>query len=291
MLLAAAFLASPVGAALPPPFDPVGADPAPDAAHPAQLVQLTLPSHGAQLYGVYYRAAGATPHATVLMLHGFPGFEQNEDLAQAARRAGFNALIFHYRGAWGSSGSYSFAHCIEDVHAVLAYLRTPANAQRLGVDPGRLVLVGHSVGGHLAGIVAAEDRALLGVAMISAANRALEMQQPGWHEQIRAHFDAQLAPLHGTSGESLARELTAHARDWDLIELAPRWQGRAVLVVSSDDAFRKEADAIGAAARAADPAHVTLLHLATDHSYSDTRVALSRALLAWLQGLPGAAPR
>jgi len=290
-LLAAAFVAFSVRAATPQPFDPVGADPAPDAAHPAQIVQLSVPSHGAELYGAYYRAAGASAHATVLFLHGFPGFEQNEDLAQVARRAGFNALIFHYRGAWGSTGSYSFTHCIEDVQAVLAYLRTPAHAQRLGADPDRLVLVGHSVGGHLAGIVAAADPAVLGVAMISAANRALEMKDRGWSAQMRAHFDAQLAPLRGTSGASLARELRMHARDWDLIELAPKWQGRAVLVVSSDDAFRKEAEAIGAAAQAADPRHVTLLHLATDHSYSDARVALSRALIGWLQGLPGAQPR
>jgi hypothetical protein len=34
-------------------------------------------------------------------LHGFPGNERNFDVAQALRRAGYAALVFHYRGSWG----------------------------------------------------------------------------------------------------------------------------------------------------------------------------------------------
>ena len=271
-----------------PAFDPVAADPAPDAAHPAAFSELTLPSHGAELYGVYYRAAGAVAHPTVLMLHGFPGYEQNEDLAQALRRGGYNVLIFHYRGAWGSHGTYSFTHCIEDVEAVLAYLRTAAHAASLGVDPRRLVLVGHSVGGHVAGIVAARDPQVLGVALVSAANRRVAMARPGWDEQIRAHFQAEVGPLHGADAAALSRELRTHAREWDLVELAPRWKGRPVLIVSSDDAFRAEAEAIVAAARAADTVHLQAVHLAGDHAYSDQRVALAHVLLDWLGGFAGA---
>lgn len=270
--------------------DPVTQDPAADAAHPPQMAELTLPSHDVELYGVYYRAAGAGAHATVLFLHGFPGFEQNEDLAQALRRAGFNVLIFHYRGAWGSQGSYSFTHCIEDVEAVLAYLRAPAQAARLGIDPKRLVLIGHSVGGYVAGIVAARDANVLGVAMISAANRRLAMARPGWDAEIRAHFQAELGPLHGADAAALAGELRTHAHDWDLVELAPRWKGRPVFIASSDDAFRAEADAITAAARAADDAHLTSVHLVTDHAFSGQRIALAQALVSWLEGFAAAAP-
>src|SRR5450432_859355 len=83
-------------------IDPVSADPPPDAAARAGMEELRIDSHGAAVYGVFYRAAGARPHGTVVLLHGFPGFEQNEDLAQVLRREGWNALIFHYRGVWGS---------------------------------------------------------------------------------------------------------------------------------------------------------------------------------------------
>jgi pimeloyl-ACP methyl ester carboxylesterase len=274
-------LASPAVAGEGAPFDPLSADPA-AGEHPGQMVELSIPSDGAQLYGVFYRAAGSAPHATIALLHGFAGFEQNEDLAQVMRRAGFNVLIFHYRGAWGSTGSFSFSHCIEDTAAVLTYLRAPANAERLGIDPQRLILIGHSVGGHIAGLVAARDPAVAGVAMISAANRRLAMARPDWETVTQARYATEIGPLRGTQAQTLVAELRRHARDWDLVPLAARWQGRPVLVVSADDLFADEDAAIVAAARAANPQHLTAVHLATDHAYSGARVALARALLAWL---------
>ncbi len=113
-----------VAAPIPPAVDAaITTDPARDAAHPAAMYQLTIPSHDASMFGVFYRAAGGDAHPTVLMLHGLPGFEQNGDLAQTIRRAGWNVLIFHYRGAWGSGGTFSFSNCVEDVRAALEYLR------------------------------------------------------------------------------------------------------------------------------------------------------------------------
>ncbi len=61
-----------------------------------------------------------------------------------------------------------------------------------------------------------------------------------------------------------------------------------MLIVSSEDDFRAQAAATGAAVRASDPAHLTQLHLPTDHAYSSARVAL--ALIAWLEA-SAAAPR
>jgi pimeloyl-ACP methyl ester carboxylesterase len=230
---------------------------------------------------VFYQAAGEGAHPTVVLLHGFAGFEQNADLAQAARRAGFNTLIFHYRGSWGSTGTFSFTHCIEDTEAVLRHLRT--HAQQLAVDPRHIVLAGHSVGGLIAGIVAARDREVSGLALISAANRRLAMARPGWATETRTRFQGELGPLRGTAAGTLVNELKSHAREWDLVTLAPQWRARAVLIVSCDDRFRDEDDAVAAAA---DPAHLTAVHLSTDHAYSGQRVALTRALLAWLAGFP-----
>jgi pimeloyl-ACP methyl ester carboxylesterase len=261
------------------PFDPLAADP-PSMQPPAQMREMTIASGGAQLYGVFYQAAGPGLHPTLVLLHGFAGFEQNEDLAQAARRAGFNALIFHYRGSWGSTGTFSFVHCIEDTRAVLDYLR--AHAQTLTVDPQRIVLAGHSVGGAVAGVVAAHDPQVAGLALISAANRRLAMARPDWFEQTRARFQGEVGPLRGTAAGTLVNELHSHAQEWDLVILAPRWQGRPVLVVAADDIFRDEDEAVAAAA---DPAHLTLVHLSSDHAYSGQRVALARALLRWLAGL------
>jgi uncharacterized protein len=268
--------------------DVLSMDPAADPAARAGMEELSIESHGAILNGVFYRAAGSGAHGTVLLLHGFPGFEQNEDLAQALRRDGWNALIFHYRGAWGSGGEFSFSHSVEDVREVLRYLRTPAVADRLNCDPQRLVLIGHSVGGVLAGVVAASDPKIIAVAMISAANRHLAMPKPGWEEQTIERFSTEMGPLHGASAPVLVAELKAHAEQWDLVRLAPLWKPRPVLIVHSDDMFAAESVAFAAVARNSDPQRVTDVHLVTDHVYSDARIALARVVLAWVEGLPRA---
>jgi predicted alpha/beta-fold hydrolase len=122
-------------------------DPPRDAQHPARMEVLHIPSGGVNINGVAYLAAGAGTHPTFVLLHGLPGNEKNLDLAQAVRRAGWNAITFNYRGSWGSPGSFRFAQNLEDADAVLAFLRDPVNAKSLGIDTTHLVLAGHSMGG------------------------------------------------------------------------------------------------------------------------------------------------
>ncbi len=109
----------------------VGTDPAPDARFPARSAVIHVPSFGGTINGLVYVASGAGPHPTLVLCHGLPGNEKNLDLAQAVRRAGWNAVTFNYRGSWGSPGTFSFAHTLEDAASVLAYLRMPANARAL----------------------------------------------------------------------------------------------------------------------------------------------------------------
>jgi pimeloyl-ACP methyl ester carboxylesterase len=140
-------LAFPAQAAPPTDLPPaIYTDPAPDAANPARMEVLHIPSGGVEINGVAYLASGKGPHPTVVICHGWPGNEKNLDLAQTLRRAGWNAITFNYRGAWGSPGSFRFAQNPEDAKAVLAFLRDPANAARLGVDPARIAMIGHSMG-------------------------------------------------------------------------------------------------------------------------------------------------
>lgn len=115
-------------------------DPPVDHAHPAGMEVLHVPTHGVAINGIIYTPSGPGPHPTVVICHGFPGNEKNLDLAQAIRRAGWNAVTFNYRGAWGSPGTFHFAQNPEDADAVLAYLREPANAVRLGMIRRELCL-------------------------------------------------------------------------------------------------------------------------------------------------------
>ena len=103
---------------------------------------------GSRLSGILYLANGLGPHPTVVLLHGLPGNEKNLDLAQVMRRAGFNVLFFHYRGAWGSEGDYLISRQPEDVAAAIGFLRE--NAVRYRIDVNAISLLGHSLGGYAA---------------------------------------------------------------------------------------------------------------------------------------------
>jgi pimeloyl-ACP methyl ester carboxylesterase len=294
-LLAGALLTQARGASLPPEVDPaITTDPPRDPAHPAAMYQLAIPTHEATVFGVFYRAAGADPHPTVLLLHGLPGFEQNADLGQTLRRSGWNVLIFHYRGSWGSGGTFSFANCVEDVRVVLEYLRAPANVARLGIDPRRLALIGHSMGGFLAGFALMRDEAVLGAALISAWNPGAFATRPSAEldKQQLEEFRGDVGPLAGTSPQSLLEEAKKNAAAWDLAGHASSWGSRPVLVVESEDMLRADDAAIAAAARKNPGAQITEVQMPTDHAYSDHRIALAATLLGWLKQLePPRQPR
>jgi len=259
----------------------------------ASLEVMQIPSHGALLNALVYVAAGAGPHPAVILLHGFPGNERNLDLAQDMRRAGWDVLFFNYRGSWGSPGDFSFSHGVEDVAAALAYLRQPANAKRLRLDPARIVLVGHSMGGFMTVQAASADPAIKGVAMISAADLGgmteHMMKQDPRPTAIQKMSDGLaaegMAPLSGCTPSGLAQELADHAAAWTFHSKVDALKDRPALVITSDDGLASADDAFATTLRQAGNARVTTLHFATDHSYSDQRTELSNALLQWLAPL------
>jgi pimeloyl-ACP methyl ester carboxylesterase len=261
-------------------------DPPHDAAHPARMEVLHIPSGGVAINGLAYVAAGAGPHPVVVLCHGLPGNEKNLDLAQAMRRAGWTVITFNYRGSWGSPGSYRFANDLEDVDAVLAWVRSPANAAALGLDTRRVVLVGHSLGGWATALTAAHDKGLVGAALISPGNIGLLGSLPRV-VAIKAFGDNGMEALADTSTTQMADEAIAHAAAFDFVKAAPRLGATPLLVLTSDDGLAAPADALVKGVKAAGNMHVTSVHIATDHSYSDARVRLESEVIRWLAGLAG----
>jgi uncharacterized protein len=270
---------------------PITTDPTPDKSNPAAMQSFQLHSHGALLNAFVYIASGPGPHPTVILLHGFPGNEKNLDLAQSIRRAGWNVLYFNYRGSWGSPGDFSFSHCIQDVQSAIDYLRDPANAKKLRVDPTHLVLIGHSMGGFMTIQGAANDPAIKALATISAADfnaGRLQSLPADQHDTavkaMATHLaDEGMAPLVGTSPESLANEIIANAAAWNFTAAVPKLGTRHILVLTSDDGLAPANHAFVEALHKAGNQQVNEIHMPTDHSYSDHRIALQQAILDFLK--------
>lgn len=258
-------------------------DPPHDAAHPARMEVLHIPSGVGTIYGVAYLAAGPGPHPTVVLCHGWPGNEKNLDLAQAIRRDGWNVVTFSYRGSWGTPGTFSFAQNPEDAKAVLAFLRDPANAARLGIDTAKLVLIGHSMGGWVTAEVAGEDKGLKGAVLISAANMGRAGTLP--YAQLYKTAAGNAETLAGATAQSMADELAAHKDDYDFIKAAPGLATRPLLILTADDGLTAGAEELAAAVQKAGGTQVTMAHVATDHSWSDHRIDLESRIINWLNAL------
>ena len=259
-------------------------DPPRDAAHPARMEVLHNPSGGVEINGVAYLASGDGTHPTLIIAHGWPGNEKNLDLAQAVRRAGWNAVTFNYRGSWGSPGEFHFAQVPEDAAAVIAWLRRPEVAAKYGIDPAKIALAGHSMGGWATAQVASKDPALIGAVLISAADMARLGDMPRAAAIGAASGNAETLV---TTPEKMADELAAVVKTLPLKLTADGLAKLPVLILSSDDGLAAGTDALAAAIRQAG-GKVETAHEATDHSWSDRRIRLAGLVIDWLKALPGA---
>ncbi|MCO5993763.1 alpha/beta hydrolase family protein [Actinoallomurus rhizosphaericola] len=280
-------------------FDPLVTDPDPDLTPPASTPAVSFESGSETLLGVLHVPAGPGPHPVAVLLHGFPGYERNFDLAQALRRAGHAALVFHYRGSWGMGGSWSWAHVLEDAARVTTAVREPGFAAAHRLDRERLAVVGHSAGGFAALMTAAADPSIAAVASVAgfdfgraaAACRADPARRASYLELF-----GDLAPLRGTSAEALLAEMEAAGDSWSLAGLAPRLADRAVLLVGTgrDDVTPAPIhhEPVARAYRDHPVARLDEHVLPTDHGLSDHRVRLTRTLVDFLdRHLPPASDR
>lgn len=272
-------------------YDPITMDPlSRDSVHPARLEELEFESAGARLNGIFYLPDGPGPYPVVVLLHGNPGNERNLDVAQALRRAGYATLYFNYRGSWGSGGTFSRSHAIEDVNAALRFVRSPLAAKRYRADSLRVALVGHSMGGWLALLAAARDPRVGCVGALDFVNtgaRGRRLLTDRAADSARTVYDSWLTapggPYHAEGGgAALVAEVKANAERWDVIAYAPMLRERRVLLVGSSN--RSEHDSLVTALGGPRAPRLTTHWWPTDHSFSDRRIALARAILDWVRG-------
>jgi pimeloyl-ACP methyl ester carboxylesterase len=229
-----------------------------------------------------------------VFLHGYPGNERNLDLAQSVRRAGYDAVYFDYRGSWGTGGDFSFQHSLENVAAALTWVRAPENAAKYHLDPNRIALVGHSMGGWLALMASEREPVNVCVAALAAWNVGWLAKRFGEHPSERrealayleATTDSASGPIRAKA-DNLIREMTDHADAWDYLTHTAAQRDRALFLAAatrdSPDESVEMHNRLAQAVRASGGRGVRSVTYDDDHAFSTHRLELSEALVGWLK--------
>ncbi len=123
-------------------------------------------SEGMLLKGLLFVPEGANGAPAVIVLHGFGGMKDlycsrpyaadyyggHYGLAEELCSRGFVVLVYDQRGTGETGGDINLKLMVKDVPRAVTFLQ-----QRPEVDDERIGLMGHSLGGMLAGIAAGMD--------------------------------------------------------------------------------------------------------------------------------------
>lgn len=219
---------------------------------------LTLPAGASGRVPAVLLLTGSGPQDRDESSPGLPGWRPFRQIADTLARRGIAVLRLDDRGVGGSGGSVNATTLPEfaaDARAALAFLRA-----RPEVDPARVGIVGHSEGGYVGPMAAADDPSLRALALIAAparTGRALVDYQG----RLAIQSDSTLAPhldsllvMAAAQRDSLAaaspwfRSLLAH----DPVPVARRLRMPVLLVQGETDRQvpAAEAPALAAAIRA-----------------------------------------
>jgi diadenosine tetraphosphate (Ap4A) HIT family hydrolase/pimeloyl-ACP methyl ester carboxylesterase len=201
------------------------------------------------------------------------------------RRAGWNVLKINYRGSWGSPGKFSFANARLDGEAATAFLFDPANVAKYNIDTSKIVVAGHSMGGFMAADAAAANPRVAGTVLIDAWDIGKEkagITDAAARKAAIEGMTPDTVPLAGTSAALLVSEIETNAAKLDLEALSARIADRPLLMIGAEHAGAPTTRKLAAAARQAQAKALTETYMDTDHSFSDSRIALEAEVIRWL---------
>lgn len=248
-----------------------------------------------QTLDLWRPAAARAPAPLVLFVHGGGWKRGDKRNATGAEKVehllgrGYAVASINYRLIPQATVEQQAA----DVAAAIAWVR--ANAVRLGIDPSRIVLMGHSAGAHLVALIGTDPHYLAAVKLTPDAVRGvIALDGAGYDvpRQIAASGGRFMRTLYTTAfGEDAARQRrlspTFHA-------MAPNAPAFLILHVDRDDG-KAQSEALGAALRAAGtPAEVKGFageklrgHMEINRRLGDPAYPATAAVDAWLGRIVG----
>lgn len=182
-------------------------------------------SGGEKILAILFVPSEEGKRPTIILCHGFPGIEKNYDLAEKLREGGFYVLMLHYRGSWGSGGSYRFLNVPEDIVAGLNFMETVD-----GADAKRVALIGYSLGGWASVVVASQDRRISCVVALAALSD-LNLFGP---DSVRLHLSSDFKFVKDLTIERALAEWRTMTYKFNPVEMVKNVAPRKLLILHGD---------------------------------------------------------
>lgn len=261
----------------------------PDLPQPTAR-SILIPGPQGSLLSHLYLPGGHGPYPTVLLCHGYPGNEQNIDLALALRRIGFAVMVFHYAGSWNSPGSFSLPGTLDDAEAVLDYML--AHADEYSLDLKRFSIVGHSMGGMVSAHLLAKHPELCCGVLIAPWDPGRSFLRSAEDDACKQNLwevlNCGFGWLNGISEEGFIEALNAHAHELCLEPLAPALVQKPILCLAGeqdmDTPIPLHVGPLRAAMEHSGATQFLCRTFPCDHSFSSLRITLCRTVAEYLVG-------
>lgn len=204
-----------------------------------ETIQLAIPNRkNLQLATEIFKPDGVGPFPVVMLFHGFTGYKEDAGLVNIAEKLAENGIVsirFTSSGFGDSEGAlaqeYLFSNYRQDAESVYSHvMRLPY------IEPKRLGVYGHSMGGKLAILFCAdrpEIRAVcIGSAPVSFVGTAYEAELAAWKE--RGYFEKVSGRDNATIRIPYAYVTDEEAPAHDVLAAAARVASPHALVIAGD---------------------------------------------------------
>lgn len=262
-----------------------------DKNYPGVNESFVLNSHGHNAIGTMFIAQGKGPHPTIILFHGFPGYEKNFDLAHILRRAGYNVMIFHYRGSWGSEGTYSIGNVLQDAEVAVDFLRSEKSIKDYRVNPDKIILMGHSLGGFTAFLTAANHPEIKSVAFLAGFNFGYYGDRILTSGKTIASLAEQwkyaIPPLKGTTAEEFVNDIIENRENWNLLNVTEKLKNHSILMIAGKGdkvaTIREHHEVLAKELKSQGVYKLKEVILDSGHEFIEKRITLAKELLIWLE--------
>ncbi|MGD8698633.1 MAG: alpha/beta fold hydrolase [Gemmatimonadales bacterium] len=266
----------------------------PAYAQSPESVAVAIDSEGFVMRGRFFPSGQTGPHATLLIIPGYPG-NPNDVLGMGARlsREGISVLMVNPRGMHESEGTFTFAGSLRDIDAAYRWLRTSEATDGFNIDTTNIFLGGYSWGGGMSLVYAATNPQAQRLISIAGNDhgefiREFQRNEP-YAEMILEMLRSTVAPEGPVRSdlEATLRELVEGEEVYGLRENAGRLSDRSILMIGGWNDTGVTVDKVLLPFYRALEEHsaedVTFHVYHDDHGFSRVRDKLTSDIVEWIE--------